>query len=305
MEIKIGTRASNLAVAQALEVKRYLLEADNSLNENQISIVKIKTSGDKILDQNLAEIGGKGLFTKEIEEALGDNRIDIAVHSMKDMPAIIPQDFKFQAILPRCKSNDALLSNKYHNIDQLPKGATIGTSSSRRKAILLNLRPDLNIVNFRGNVNTRIRKLQDGQVDATILAYAGLQRVGLEDKISQIIDHKIMLPAVAQGAIGVEVRRGDKNIINLVKKINHQPSEICIKAERAFLENLGGDCTTPMAANCNIIDGKLDLKTLIIAKDGSKQFFYHINGDQCDAVKIGKLAAQKSLENSDGILELQ
>lgn len=247
-DIYIGTRASDLAIKQSEEVKKNIIEAfPDNFNFSNIHIVKIETTGDKIQDKSLLEIGGKGLFTKEIEDALFKKEIDIAVHSMKDMPHTLPPGLIISSILNREDPRDAFISRKVTKFLDLPIGSIVGTSSIRRQTQSLNIRPDLKIVPFRGNVNTRISKLSRGDVDATFLAVAGLKRINLEKEISSILEIEEMLPAIAQGAIGIECLKGNENIINITKFINHKKSELCVNIERIFLQELGGSCSSPIA----------------------------------------------------------
>jgi hydroxymethylbilane synthase len=302
--INIGTRESKLAGAQANQVKNLILETNRDYQNNPdlISIITFKTTGDQILDKNLSDIGGKGLFTKEIEEALIERKIDIAVHSMKDMPALSPEGLDIFAIVKREDARDAFISKKYQSIKDLPNGAVVGTSSSRRKSLLLQLRPDLKIVNFRGNVTTRLAKIDDGQVDATILAVAGLKRIHKEEYIRSIISTSEILPAVAQGAIGVQARNNDEFIINLVRKINDSTSETCVKAERAFLKIMDGSCKTPMAAFCENKNGKLHLKALICSPDGKEIYQTSRTGSLDEAEQIGIEAGFEIKKNAKNIL---
>lgn len=244
MHIRIGTRKSKLAIAQAQEVANFLETMNYSYE-----IITILTTGDKIKDRNLYEIGGKALFLKEIEEALLQKTIDIAVHSFKDVPGHIPADLKIAAVLERKIANDVLLSFVGKDIASLPRNAIIGTSSVRRKAILLNHRPDLEILNCRGNVTLRVEKLMQKQYDGIVLAAAGLERLNIFDEsYCQIIPQEQMLSAVAQGVIAVEVRSDDLPMLELCKTINHQMTWNLVKAERGFLETMNADCQTPIAA---------------------------------------------------------
>lgn len=302
--INIGTRESKLALAQANQIRNLILDSapEYKKNPSLISIITFKTIGDQILDKNLSDIGGKGLFTKEIEEALIERKIDLAVHSMKDMPALSPEGLDIFAITKREDPRDAFISKKYKSISDLPIGAIVGTSSSRRKSLLLKLRPDLKIVNFRGNVTTRLEKIDRGQVDATILAVAGLKRINKEEYISGIISPDEILPAVAQGAIGVQARDNDEFIINLVRKINDEMSDICVKAERAFLKIMDGSCKTPMAAYCQNQNGKLYLKALICSPDGKEIYETSQTGSLEEAEKIGIEAGFEIKKNAKNIL---
>jgi len=261
---KIGTRGSKLALAQTNEVIDRLVNANHELTHNDFEIVVIVTMGDRITDRALIEIGGKSLFIKEIEDALLKEEVDFAVHSMKDMTAFIPEDLVIASILPREDVRDAFLSTKCKSLYELPHGATIGTSSSRRKAQALKYRPDLNIVVFRGNVNTRMRKLEEGEVDATFLAMAGLNRLNIDKALYNPIETDIMLPAVAQGAIGLETRKNDQKIIELLRTINCRESEIRVNCERGVLEALEADCKTPIAALAQIKDNHIFLKAELI-----------------------------------------
>lgn len=291
--IRIGTRGSMLALAQAHEVKNRLLSAHPSLAESQIEIVPIKTTGDKILSQNLEDIGGKGLFTKEVEEALLDNTTDIGVHSMKDVPVFSPERLVIDCILPRQDPRDAFISKKYASLADLPKGAVMGTSSSRRKAQLLHTRPDLQVVTFRGNVNTRLQKLEDGVAEATLLAIAGLHRIQLAHLATEIISSDVLLPAVAQGAIGIQHRKDDARIAALLAPLNHAPTSLCVTAERAFLTTLEGSCRTPIAALAELSGDTIALRALIAARDGSVIHRTSRSGNTKDAAMLGTDAAQE------------
>jgi hydroxymethylbilane synthase len=263
--IKIGTRGSKLALAQANMVSDLLLKFHPNI---ETEIVIIQTTGDKILEKNLNEIGGKGLFIKEIEEHLAEGKIDIAVHSMKDMPALIHDTFEIPCILKREDPRDAFLSNKCSNISDLPQGATVGTSSPRRSAQLLNIRPDLNIIPFRGNIHTRLEKLSNNIADATLLAMAGLIRCNINSDNIFPIDEDELLPAVAQGAIGVEIRKEDVEIKKLLAPLNHFETYTCVMAERVFLEAFEGSCKTPIGALAKINGTNISIKFMIASIDG-------------------------------------
>lgn len=267
LPIKIGTRGSPLALAQAYQTRDRLKSA-YGMNEADFEIVIISTTGDQIQHKALREFGGKGLFTKEIEVQLADGGIDIAVHSMKDVPTELPIGLVMTAILPREDVRDAFISIKHEKVQELPQGAVVGTSSLRRGAILLSKRPDLKIVNFRGSVNTRLEKLAAGEVDATILAVAGLNRLGFSDMITQVISAKDMLPAVAQGAIGLQVRENDVNMIKLLSAINCGESQVEINMERAFLRALDGSCRTPISALAQVYGQQVEFKGMILTPDG-------------------------------------
>ncbi len=303
-QIRIGTRGSNLAVAQATEVKNRLLGAYPELTQSQIEIIKITTTGDKIQDRHLAEIGGKGLFTKELEEQLHSGEIDIAVHSMKDMPAELPEGMVIDCILEREDPREAFLSPVAATIDALPKDATIGTSSVRRQAQLLSLRPDLTIMPFRGNVLTRLRKLEEGVVDATLLAVAGLKRLDLTQRITCCVPPDTMLPAVAQGAIGVECLESNTHILRVLANIDHEPSHVCVRAERAFLTAMGGSCTTPIGCLAELSDtGTLSLRAMIAATDGSVCYTATREGTAEDAATLGTDAGEELHHKGKDILE--
>lgn len=293
MKIRIGTRGSKLALWQANFVASKLKK---HFPEIEIEIIKIKTKGDKILDVPLAKIGGKGLFVKEIEDALLKNEIDIAVHSLKDVPTYFPDGLGLTAIMEREDPRDAFLSVKYNSLNELPKGAIVGTSSLRRKVQLKLKRPDLNIKDLRGNVDTRIRKLEEGQYDAIILAYAGLKRLGLENKVKQRLDIDIMIPAVAQGFLAIETRLEDKKTNNIISILNHKESEIRAKAERAFLKTLEGGCQVPLAGYSEIKDGKLYLTGFISDLEAKRVFKDKISGNLEEAEDLGIKLAKNLLE---------
>ncbi len=288
--IRIGTRGSPLALAQAHETRSRLMEA-HGLDEKQFEIVVINTTGDRILNQPLAEIGGKGLFTFEIEEALHNGSIDLAVHSMKDMPALLPDGLAIAAILEREDPRDAFVSVNYKSLQDMPQGGLLGSSSVRRNAQALRIRPDLKSVQFRGNVQTRMRKLAEGVAEATFLAVAGLNRLGMAHHISSIMDMDEMLPAVAQGAIGIEVKQNNTRAQDLVQAIHHNTSGIAISCERAFLAKLDGSCRTPIAGHARIEGGKLFFKGQILALDGTTSSEVSKEGALEDAAKIGVEAA--------------
>lgn len=265
--IRIGTRGSPLALAQAREVAARLSEA-HGLPVERFEIVVIRTSGDRIQDRPLSEAGGKGLFTKEIEEALLEARIDLAVHSMKDMPTLLPDGLEIAALLPREDVRDAFISLRFASLSAMPSGARVGTSSLRRSAQISRMRPDLAIVPLRGNVQTRLRKLEAGEADATLLAVAGLHRLGMTDRITAPIPVDDMLPAVAQGAIGIEIRDADGATRALVTAIDDPETSATVSAERAFLGRLEGSCRTPIAALARLENGNIFLRGEILTPDG-------------------------------------
>jgi hydroxymethylbilane synthase len=293
-KIRIGTRGSALALAQAHEVRERLMAA-HSLPADAFDIRVIKTTGDIILDRPLAEVGGKGLFTKEIEEALIANDIDFAVHSMKDMQTALPDGLFLAATLPREDVRDALISLKHKTIDDIPEGATVGTSSLRRQAQIKRLRPDLDVVGFRGNVQTRLKKLEDGVAEATFLACAGLRRLNLADRITAAIPTEMMLPAVAQGAIGIEARTGDEATLRLIAPLNDEKTAICVAAERAFLARLEGSCRTPIAGLAMLENGTLAFRGMTLSPDGVQCVETVATGAPKEAAVIGTDAAEDIL----------
>jgi hydroxymethylbilane synthase len=284
--IRIGTRGSPLALAQSNDVRRRLMAA-HGLAEQDIEIVVIKTSGDRIQDRPLAEVGGKGLFTKEIEEALLSGAVDLAVHSMKDMQTELPDGLAIGAVLEREDVRDAFISLKYASLAELPKGAVVGTSSLRRQAQVRRLRPDVEVVQFRGNVETRLKKLQDGVADATFLATAGLKRLAMADRITAMVPVEDMLPAVAQGAVGIEIRANNEAVAELVAPLDHQPTAICVAAERAFLARLEGSCRTPIGGLARLDGGQLSMRGQILKPDGSAEVSAARSGPPEQALLIG------------------
>jgi hydroxymethylbilane synthase len=268
--LRIGSRGSKLALRQAEELRARLIAAHPELAApGAIESVVIRTTGDRVTDRPLAEIGGKGLFIKELEEALKDRRIDLAIHSLKDVPAFLPDGFAIAAHLPREDARDALIARDgAASLAALPRGASIGTSSPRRQAQLLNLRPDLAIVPLRGNVDTRLAKIAAGAADATILALAGLKRLGREREASAIVSTAEMLPAATQGVIAIEIRDDDARARTSLAAINHQTTAICASAERALLETLNGDCRTPIAALATLDGNRIALDAMLLSPDG-------------------------------------
>lgn len=287
----IGTRGSPLALAQAHETMGRLIRS-TGLDESCFKIKVIKTTGDKIQDRPLSEVGGKGLFTKEIEEAMLDNNIDIAVHSMKDMPVICPEGLIISCYLPREDVRDSFVSTKYKSISELPNGATVGTSSLRRRAQLLNKRPDLKIVEFRGNVQTRLRKLNEGIADATFLACAGLNRLG-RNEISNPIETDDMLPAIAQGCIGIEQRKNDIEISKILSVINDKSASLRLAAERSLLLGLDGSCQTPIAGLAELNGQQMRLRGEVIRPDGSEVLQDEITCPVSEGVEMATLMAKR------------
>jgi hydroxymethylbilane synthase len=294
--LRIGTRGSPLALAQAHEVRERLGHAFPELAEpGAIAVTVIKTTGDLVTDRPLAAIGGKGLFTKEIDEALLGGAVDLAVHSMKDVPTILPDGMAIPSILPREDPRDAFLSRKAATLAELPAGATIGTASLRRGSQILARRPDLKVVSFRGNVQTRLRKLEEGQVDATLLALAGLRRLGMAEHATAILSTEEMLPAVAQGAIGVACRTDDARVLHFLAALNDGESHVRVIAERAFLRVLDGSCRTPIAALAELRGGVLHFRGLLVEPDGTNLREIARQGSPGDAERIGREAAQALL----------
>ncbi|MER2634263.1 MAG: hydroxymethylbilane synthase, partial [Rhizobiaceae bacterium] len=265
--LRIGTRGSALALAQAAETRARLMAA-HALPEEAFEIVVISTSGDRILDRPLAEAGGKGLFTKELEEALLDGRIDIAVHSSKDMPTVLPEGLCLSAFLPREDPRDVFVGRAAATLAELPRGAVVGSSSLRRQALIRRRRPDLRVETFRGNVQTRLRKLDEGHADGTMLALAGLKRLAREDVATEVLALDDFPPAPGQGAICIESRVGDRRVEQMVAAIGHEPTASALACERAFLAALDGSCRTPIAGLAEIDGGRLRFRGLILTPDG-------------------------------------
>ena len=284
--LRIGTRGSPLALVQARMV-RARLAGVLGIGEEEIELKIIRTSGDKIQDRPLAEEGGKGLFTKEIEEALLRDDIDLAVHSAKDMPTFLPAGLTLAACLEREDPRDVLVSRKARSLAELPLGASLGTTSPRRQAIAMRARRDLHLKPLRGNVETRLRKLDNGEVDATILALAGMKRLGLADRATHIMSAEEFLPAAGQGAIGIEARENDAHTRDLLARIDHADTSAALACERAFLAVLDGSCKTPIAGHAEISGDTLSFRGLIARPDGSAAHDIAGKGDRKDAAQIG------------------
>ncbi|AEI95438.1 hydroxymethylbilane synthase [Roseobacter litoralis] len=295
--LKIGTRGSPLAMAQAFETRARLMQAFD-LPEDAFSIVVIKVTGDMIQDRALKDIGGKGLFTREIEEDLLSEKIDIAVHSMKDMPTLQPDGLVLDTYLPREDVRDAFVSPTLSGIADLAQGAVVGTSSLRRKAQLLNRRPDLNVVEFRGNVQTRLKKLADGVAECTFLASAGLNRLKMDEVPATPIEADEMLPAVAQGAIGIERRMADQNTADLLSAIHHIETGQRLTAERSFLLTLDGSCETPIAGLAELDGDQLRLRGEVLRPDGSESLAGERSGPIADGAEMGRILAQELLDRA-------
>ena len=289
---RIGTRASPLALAQAYETAARLKKA-HGLGDDSIEIVKIITTGDKQLGVKLGDIGGKGLFTKEVEESLYENRIDLAVHSMKDMPTVLPEGLEIVTLLPREDVRDAFVSPRFASIEAMPSGAIVGTASLRRQAQLLHRRPDLKVALFRGNVQTRLRKLEEGEADATFLAISGLNRLDKADVATAIIETTDMLPAVSQGAIGIETRVGDDDIRAALAPLHCEACGTRLAAERAFLGALDGSCKTPIGGLAVIDGDRLTLRGEVLRPDGSERHETSREGPLSDAIAMGVDAGEE------------
>ncbi|MBI5885141.1 MAG: hydroxymethylbilane synthase [Deltaproteobacteria bacterium] len=292
-KIIIGTRGSQLALWQANWVKG---ELEKRYPDIEVSLDKIKTTGDKILDVPLAMVGGKGLFVKEIEEALVDQRVHLAVHSMKDVPTVFPAGLHLRCITKREDPRDAVFSKNGLKLMDLPKGAKIGTSSLRRQAQILGLRPDFKIMPLRGNLNSRMQKLDDGLFDAIILAGAGVKRLGWEERITELLSVETSLPAIGQGALGIETRIDDKYVNDLVAFFDDPVTSCCVRAERALLKRLEGGCQVPIAAYGQLSGDTLKLTGLVASVDGKKFVRDVISGDKANAEQMGAELAERLLK---------
>ena len=297
--LKIATRQSPLALWQAEHI-RARLEAMHA--DLKVELVTFVTQGDKILDTPLAKIGGKGLFVKELEEALLDGRADLAVHSMKDVPMALPEGLTLAVICEREDPLDAFVSNTYNSFAELPHGAKVGTSSLRRKCQILKQRPDLEIIDLRGNVGTRLSKLDAGLYDAIILASAGLKRLGLADRIRHTLQIEISLPAVGQGALGLECRAADQAVLDLILPLLHDETDICVRAERAFNAYLEGGCQVPIAGYASLSQGQLHIEGRVGSVDGATLLKVALKGTTDQAEQLGETLAQKLLEQGAGDL---
>ncbi|MBV9135785.1 MAG: hydroxymethylbilane synthase [Hyphomicrobiales bacterium] len=292
--IRLGTRGSPLALVQAHELRQRLVEARSAVPES-VEVVVIRTTGDRIIDRALAEAGGKGLFTKELDEALLDRRIDVAVHSAKDLPTVLPAGISILGYLPREDARDALIAPRHRSLDELPEGALIGTASVRREAQLRRLRPDIKVRLLRGNVDTRLRKLAAGECDATLLALAGLKRLQREGEATEILDVARFLPAVGQGAIALTTRSEDGKMASRLAPVLDHATERALAAERAFLGELDGSCRTPIAGHAVLEGGRLRFQGLALAQDGTNATEVARDGDVADAERLGAKAAAELL----------
>ncbi len=297
--LKIATRQSPLALWQAEHIRARLQELHPDLT---VELVKFVTQGDKILDTPLAKIGGKGLFVKELEAALLDGRADLAVHSMKDVPMALPEGLTLAVICEREDPLDAFVSNTFEKFADLPQGARVGTSSLRRKSQILKQRPDLQIIDLRGNVGTRLGKLDDGQYDAIILASAGLKRLGLENRIRHTIEPNVSLPAVGQGALGLECRADDQEVLALIQPLLHIETDVCVRAERAFNAYLEGGCQVPIAGYATLQDGKIHIEGRVGSVDGQTLLRAEMTDEAHNAQQLGENLARNLLEQGAGDL---
>lgn len=300
MALRIGTRGSKLAVTQSEWVKEQIT---NQYPDLQVELVRIKTKGDRILDSPLSQIGGKGLFVKEIEEALLRKEVDLAVHSIKDVPADLPEGLRIMVYPKREDPRDAFISLNYKRLSDLPQGASLGTGSLRRSAQLLALRPDLRIIAMRGNVDTRLAKLETGDLHAIILASAGLNRLGLSNRIGSMLSIDELLPAIGQGALGLEMREDDEEQFALLHFLNDPITELTVRAERSFLKKLEGGCQVPIAGYARLNNDNLHLQGMVAELDGTKIIKDEISSTKEQPEEIGVMLAEKLLRaGADKIL---
>jgi hydroxymethylbilane synthase len=301
--LRIGTRGSPLALWQANHVAGLLRPL---IAPREVLLVRIETSGDVNRSVSLPQIGGEGLFTKEIQRALLDNTVDVAVHSLKDLPTIVVEELTLAAVPQRGPTGDALVSLKHRNFDALPQGAVVASSSLRRRAQLLHRRPDLTLIDIRGNVETRLRKLEEQNLDATILAEAGLKRLGLADRITELLDPSWMLPAVGQGALGLECRTDDDETRRILEQLNDMATRQAVLAERAFLRAMGGGCQVPMGAFGVLLDGVLHLRAAVLSPDGRQRVEMDDSSLSADAEVLGQRVAHQLLaRGADKLLEFR
>ena len=294
-KITIGARGSKLSLAYVEKVKNLILEKSKDLNDGDFAIKTIKTSGDIHSDIKLSEIGGKNLFCKEIEENLLSNNIDIAVHSLKDMESEQNENLMIGAYVKRNDPRDVLICNKIKNFNELSKGAKIGSSSRRRELQLKKINKNVSVLNIRGNIDTRIQKLEDKKLDAIVLAAAGVKSLNLENKIGLVFDTNEILPAVGQGIIAVQCRKDDGPIKDTIKKINDTETSLCAIAERKMLQTIGGDCETAIGGLAEITNNNLLLKVQLFSDEGDESFDYKFTGRDVDAANIGKTVGEKLL----------
>ncbi len=291
--LRLGTRKSKLALTQSNWVKK---EIESRFPDVEVELVKVTTKGDKILDVPLAKVGGKGLFVKEIEEALLDGRIDFAVHSLKDVPTELPKGLEVSVFPEREDPRDALISKSGAGLKGLPEGARVGTSSLRRMAQLRAVRPDLTIENLRGNLDTRLKKLDEGQYDAILLAVAGLNRMGLADRITEIIAPELILPAIGQGALGIEFRTGDEETREILSALNHEETSVRVRAERAFLARLEGGCQVPIGAFATLDGDEIELEGFVADERGERLIRRKRRGKRSDPERVGDELGREILD---------
>jgi hydroxymethylbilane synthase len=300
MILKIGTRGSKLALSQSEWIKTQIAALYPDL---RVEIIRIKTKGDRILDSPLSKIGGKGIFVKEIEDALLRGDVDLAVHSIKDVPADLPDGLHLPVFPEREDPRDIFISAAYNSLDELPERATVGTGSLRRSAQLLHIRPDLDVVSIRGNVDSRLRRAESGDIQAIILAAAGLKRLGLYPKVCQFLSVDKFLPAIGQGALGLEIRQDDDRILDLIGSLNHGPTEVAVKAERAFLKRLEGGCQVPIAGYGRIEEEEIVLNGMVAELDGSRIIKGELRGKGDRPEELGiRLAESLLSEGAEEIL---
>ena len=299
--LKIATRNSTLALWQAEYVKKQLIHTHTGLN---IELVSMQTEGDRFLDAPLIAVGGKGLFIKELEQALLNGEADIAVHSMKDVTFDLPDDLALPVIMKREDTRDVFISNNYKQIDDIPDGAVVGTSSLRRQSQIKSLHPAIVLKDLRGNVGTRLRKLDNGEYDAILLAAAGIIRLGLSERITQLIPQSVLLPAIGQGAIGIECRAGDEVVHEMIAPLDDHDTYLCVQTERAFSRRLFGGCQLPIAGQASIIGNEISLVGLVARVDGSEVIKSEQKGSLADSDSIGTVLAETLLERgADEILK--
>jgi hydroxymethylbilane synthase len=299
--LRIATRRSKLAMWQAEHVQSLLRAAHPGL---PVELVPMSTQGDRVLDRALAEVGGKGLFVKELEVAMQEGRADFAVHSMKDVPSELPAGFAIVAVLPRANPLDAFISRRYRRFAELPQGARVGTSSPRRQSQLRQARPDLRLELLRGNVDTRLRRLDEGELDAILLACAGLERLGIAHHVTEQLSLELSLPAVGQGVIGIECRADDARSRAALAALHHPESFTRLNAERAFAAKLGGSCHSPIAAHASLDGGTLTVRGFIGAPDGSETYRDQVSGPATEAERLGReLAGRMQAAGAETLLE--
>jgi len=297
-KIIIGSRGSKLSLAYSNHVKNLLIKSNPQLNGNSIEIKKIKTSGDIFKNKRISEIGGKGVFSKQIEEELLDSKIDLAVHSLKDLPTKMTNGLCVKAVVKRNDPRDAFLSYTSKSFFSLKPQSKIGTSSFRRQAQLNLLRSDVEIVNMRGNIDTRINKLKNKEFDAIVLSLAGIQMLNLGNEVKEVFTTEQLLPAVGQGAIALQCKKDDKKILDILKSINDKETYYCIEAERALLEAIGGDCDTAIGGLANLLNNEIYLKSELFSNDGSKKFQFHGSGHFKEAQEIGYKVGKELLKKA-------